>query len=338
MKSFYLRRTVTASIVSIVCSICSFATGQAAIITPTEPQVVLSHYQADLISGDTFTLSAFSTDRKTPAFQSSNSRIASVNTQGRITAKASGTCRITAKVKNAKASCRIKVTKATLSLSRKSISLEHGETYQLQVSGSSAADLKYSSNKKKVAVVDSNGCITACAPGDAVITVRSGTRKVTCKVKVKRPTIRLNHMYVSLYRNQTSQLTADVSSGLTPVWKSNRSRVATVNENGLIVAHKHGTAIITAKVDGVSKICEVVVKSPTIRLETTSLTMTAGQQRTLDYSVSSGNPPTITSSKPHVVAVDALGNLTALAPGKAILSFTEDGARETCSVEVLPAA
>ncbi len=43
--------------------------------------------------------------------------------------------------------------------------------------------------------------------------------------------------------------------------------IATVDENGKVTAIKHGTALITAKADGVSKTCEVVVEPPEINLE-----------------------------------------------------------------------
>ena len=43
----------------------------------------------------------------------------------------------------------------------------------------------YTSSNKNVATVNSKGVITAKKKGTAVITVKSGTRKVTCKVTVK---------------------------------------------------------------------------------------------------------------------------------------------------------
>lgn len=294
--------------------------------------IVLSQYNASLFAGEEFYLTALASDGKLPTFKSSNSKIASVNMYGRVTAKQAGTCRITAKVPSAEASCTVKVKKSQISVNAKTISLENGENFQLQVSVSGKIAPVFTSNKKSVAVVDSNGLITACKPGDAIITVKADKTKVNCRVRVKKPTIKLSQLYANLFRCQQLQLKADVSSGRIPVWKSNRSSVATVNENGLVMAQKHGTALISAKVDGVTKICEVVVQSPQIKLERDFLTMSVGEQRRLGYTVSSGNAPAIKSSRPNVVKIDGLGNLTAKSPGSSVITFTEDGTKETCTV------
>lgn len=296
--------------------------------------IVLTQHSASLSAGQEFYLGAFVASGTLPTFKSSNSRVASVNTYGRVTAKQAGTCRITAKADGSEASCKVTVARTKITLNTKSVSLENGETFKLQAATSNNSIPDFNSNKKSVAVVDSNGVITACKPGSAVISVKADKTTVTCRVTVKKPRIKLNHIYAKLFRYQQIQLTADVSSGIQPTWKSNRSSVATVNDSGLVCAQKHGTAIITAKADGVSKTCEIEVESPSIKLSATSITMKVGQKRTLDYTVSSGNAPLIKSSKPNVVQTDQLGNLTARSAGTAVISFTEDGTRETCTVKV----
>lgn len=49
--------------------------------------------------------------------------------------------------------------------------------------------------------------------------------------------------------------------------------VAVIDSRGLITAKKHGSAMITAKVDGVTKECEVTVESPVIELNKTSVSL-----------------------------------------------------------------
>jgi uncharacterized protein YjdB len=62
--------------------------------------------------------------------------------------------------------------------------------------------------------------------------------------------------------------------------------------------------------------------------------MKVGKTKKITYTVSSGNTPVIKSSKPSVVKVDSSGNLTAKSAGASVISFTEDGTRETCKVKV----
>lgn len=318
--------------VSLLFSLCQNLRICAA---STNTLIILSQYSATLKIGQEFYLGAFVSTGRQPSFKSSNSRVASVSTYGLVTAKQAGSCRITAKSGNGEGSCRITVQKTTITLSQKAISLENGDTCRLKVTTSNGSVPGFSSNKKSVAVVDSSGLITACKPGTAVITVKADKTSATCRVTVKKPTISLSHTRASLFRCQKLQLEASVSSGITPTWKSSRSNVASVTDSGLVTAQKHGTAIITAKADGVSKTCEVIVTPPNIKLSSSSITMKVGKTKTISYTVSSGNAPLIKSSKPNVVKVDQLGNLTAKSAGTSIISFTEDGAKETCTVKVI---
>ena len=87
-----------------------------------------------------------------------------------------------------------------ITLNARQISLENGETFALQASVSDDTCPVYRSNKKGVAVVDSNGVVTACKPGTAIISVKASKTTVTCRVTVKKPVIKLNHIYAKLFR------------------------------------------------------------------------------------------------------------------------------------------
>ena len=176
-------------------------------------------------------------------------------------------------------------------------------------------------------MVDEDGNITGCKPGNAVITVKADGYSVNCKVTVRQPVIKLDRRYKRLYRCQRFKLNADVSSGIAPVWKSSRKSVATVDENGMVTAVKHGTAIITAKVDGISKSCEVVVEKPEIKLSDNKITLEAGSSFQIGMSISSGNAPVWSSSKENVASVDQLGNVYAITPGTTIITASEDGTK-----------
>ncbi|MCD7826681.1 MAG: Ig-like domain-containing protein [Clostridiaceae bacterium] len=296
--------------------------------------VILSAYRMTMKIGEEQYLAAIATNAKTPSFKSSNTKIASVNSYGLITAKAAGTCKITAKTSSAEASCRITVSKTTIRLNHTALSLEHGESVLLKASTSNGSTPVYRSSKKSVATVDEDGMVTAVKPGTSTISVTADKSSVSCKVTVKNPTITLSKTSHIMYRRQTLQLTAAVSSGIEPVWKSSKSSVATVDETGLVTAYKHGTAIIRATVDGITRSCEITVAAPTITLSDSEITLQAGKSKKLGMTCSSPNSPIWKSSKKAVVTVDQNGILKAKKSGTAIISVTEDGTKETCTVRV----
>jgi uncharacterized protein YjdB len=192
----------------------------------------------------------------------------------------------------------------------------------------------YKSSKASVASVDETGLITANKPGEATITVTADKTSVTCKVKVREPSVKLSRTSVSLYRRETIRLSVSTSSKSTPKWKTNKTSVATVDSDGTITAVKNGTAIITVTVDGVSKTCEVTVKKPTITFAKNSVTLKEGAACQANVTVSSGNKPEYSSSNVSIASVDEDGVITAKSAGKATIYAKEDGAKESMKVVV----
>ncbi|WP_167954908.1 Ig-like domain-containing protein [Anaerosporobacter faecicola] len=301
----------------------------------TYPFVLLTNYEKTLAIGDSFYLVAFTSNGKSPTYKSSNGKVASVNTYGKILAKKAGTAIITVKIKGAEATCLITVDKTKITLNESTISLEHGETFQLKTSTSTGSMPIYKTNRKSIAAVDETGLITAKKPGEATITISADGTKVTCKVRVKKPKITLNETKISLYRGETFQLKASISSNLLPKWKTNRKSIAIVDDSGLITAKKHGNATITATLDGVAKTCEVTVLSPTITLSSNSLTLQVGQTTTLYATVSSGNTPTWSCSNNTVIDLTSDGTITAKKKGTAYVYVKEDGTKVKCKIIVI---
>lgn len=296
--------------------------------------VLLSRYKTEMKIGETFYLVAITSTGKKASFSSSASKIASVNTYGKVIAKKSGIVTITAKIKNAEASCKVTVKPTNITLNRNSASMENGSTLALTASSSTATTLKWKSSKSSIASVSKTGVVTAKKPGECIVTASADGTNTSCTVTVKKPSISLNKSKVTLYRKGTYQLSATISSGLTPKWKSNRKSIATVDNNGKITAIKHGTALITITIDGVSKICEVVVKQPEVTLSQNSLTIKAGKSFTLKANVSSLNSPNWHSSNTNVATVSEKGTITAKKIGKAYIYASEDGVKSRCTVTV----
>ncbi len=296
--------------------------------------VLLSKYHATVDVGDEFYIIAVTTTGDMPKWKSSSSKIASVNTYGKVTAKKPGTVTITAKIKNGEASCKVTVKKTTITLSQTSVSLERGENLRLSANTSNQSDVTWKSSKKSIATVDEQGNVTGMKPGETTITASVDGTSKTCRVKVNYPKIKLNRSKLKLWRGQSAKLSAEVSSFVTPVWKSNKKSVAVVDETGTVTALKHGTAVITACVDSVTRSCEIIVEPPEITISPKELTLLSGENAKLTAKVSSGNPVVWSSSNPNVCSVDENGKITAWQKGRAYIYASEDGTRVRCVVHV----
>ena len=130
-------------------------------------------------------------------WSSSNTSVATVDGNGKVTAKKAGTATITVKTANGKtASCNVTVqavqtVPTSVSLNKTSLTLDVSKSYTLAktVSPSNAVtSYTWSSSNTSVATVDSNGKVTAKASGTATITVKTSNGKTaTCKVTVNLP-------------------------------------------------------------------------------------------------------------------------------------------------------
>lgn len=296
--------------------------------------IILSSYNRTVKIGQSFYLTAIAGNGKIARFTSSNSRVASVNTYGQVTAKKAGNCKITARVTGAEASCQVTVKKTEIILNAATISMENGAVYVLRGSTSNGSRITWKSSKKSVAIINDNGKIEALKPGETMITASADGSKRTCRVTVKKPKITLNRTEIILFRKQTFRLEATTSSGRTPAFSSGKGSVASIDETGLITGHRHGTTQIRVKLDGITRNCEVTVKSPEIQLTPAKATLKKGQTLTLRVNVSSGITPVFSSTKKSVATVDSRGKITAVGKGSCNIYVSEDGTKEICKITV----
>lgn len=138
----------------------------------------------------------------TVQWSSDKPEIAEVDNTGKVTAVASGTAIITAKVGNYSATCTVTVTAAPkpatgITLDKDHLTMVIGGSEQLAAmpEPTDTTDMvQWSSDKPEIAEVDNTGKVTAVASGTAVITAKVGDHTAECTVDVVK-TVRIELPY-----------------------------------------------------------------------------------------------------------------------------------------------
>ena len=298
-------------------------------------------------------------------WSSSDTKVATVDKNGKVTAVGAGKAIITAKSADGKksAKCTVTVKKkiqvTEVTLNRTSGSLYSGSSYQLKatVSPSKATfpELEWTSANKKVATVSKTGKIKAVGKGTTVITCRNidnprAVAKFKLTVKARATGVELNRSKGTLYEGATGVLKATVTpadaSNKAVRWASSNTNVVKVDKNGKLTAVKPGKAVVTCTTvnGGYSDSCTITVKKlvavKSVKLNKTSGAMYLGKSFQLKATVSPENASIKdvkwSSSDPKVVKVSSSGKITALKTGKAVITCkTEQGGKTaTCTVTV----
>ena len=300
---------------------------------------------------------------KTVTWQSSNSSVATVN-NGTVTAISGGVTTITATTSNGKtATCQITVIVpvTNISLSKSSVTLEEEKFIYIipTISPTNATDktVSWSSSNTSVAIVDSNGKVTALKEGTASITATTSNGKTAiCNITVVVPVtnISLSKSSVTLEEEKFIYIIPTVlptnATDKTVSWSSSNTSIATVDSNGKVTALKAGIAYITAATsNGKTAICKVTVETAVsstisvtgLTLDKTNLSLKVGTSSKLNVTI---NPINATnknvywsSSDNNIVSVDQNGNIKAIKAGKATITVnsTSDTTKTaTCTIEV----
>ncbi|MGN1131577.1 MAG: Ig-like domain-containing protein [Ruminococcus sp.] len=149
--------------------------------------LTLSRYSGSIYVKGTATIKPTVKNGKgVTTYKSSNTRVAKVDSRGKVTALKAGTARIT--ITNNKVSKVFTVKVLNPRLNKTSVSISRGKSYTLKITGKIGTAKFYTSNKK-IATVNSKGKITVNKKSKrgstATITVRTNGITLKCKVKVK---------------------------------------------------------------------------------------------------------------------------------------------------------
>lgn len=295
-------------------------------------------------------------------WESADTKVVSVASDGTVTAIGPGTTTVTATTNDGSftSNCVVSVKSPAqhVSLDKTSLKLLEGESGKLTATvyplNSTQKTLTWVSDHPDVASVDNEGNVTARKAGAATVTVKVA-EKVTavCKVTViSRVTgISLSETTVELKPGEKHQLEATVlpqnASNAEVTWYSDKESVAKVSQSGLVSAVSTGEATIHVVTSDGGKMATCLVKVGTpvkgITLSISSKTLYVGDP-SLDISATL-TPANATdksiewsSSDPEVASIAPGAALHAvikpLKPGKTTITATTKDGGFTASCEV----
>ena len=288
------------------------------------------------------------------SWTSADPKIASVSSDGTVTAIGPGTTAITAAAAGGTITSKCVVTVLSpalaIKISDSRLSLEEGEEATLSASvfpsDATQSTLTWRSDKPEVATVDQNGNVRAVKAGVAVITVSvSETVFETCTVTVvSRVTgISFDVDELEILPGESHQLNVTVLPENASVpdvnWSSDNAKVAKVSDTGLVTGHSAGVATIHAVTRDGGKMATCLVKVGTpvsgISLSKSSASMYVGDSplaltATITPSNASDKSVVWSSSDASVASVTAGSGLdatvTPVAAGTATITVsTQDG-------------
>lgn len=144
--------------------------------------VELSKSKIVLVVSQAYTLRLTGT-KKTPAWSSSDKKIASVSKKGVVKGLKKGSATIQAKLGKKTYKCRVTVEEPKISLTKKTV--KAGTSFALKLNGTKRTASWYTSDKK-IASVNKNGVVKALRAGKARITAKLGGKSYVCAVTVTK--------------------------------------------------------------------------------------------------------------------------------------------------------
>ena len=218
----------------------------------------LSKTSGTLYVGGTVNLTVDTNLAGNVTWTSSNTKVATV-ANGKVTAKAAGTAKITAAVGGKTATYTVTVKKPSISATVGKVYV--GKTAKVQVKKyGTTAKVSFKSSNTKIATVNKSGVVTGKKAGTVKITVTVGKLTKTVTVKVAKPSFTLVKSSASIKKGKKVTIKVKAAPSSKVTYKTSNKSVATVSSKGVVTGKKKGTAKITVKCNGITRTFKVTVK------------------------------------------------------------------------------
>ncbi len=334
-------------------------------VTVTKPvvkvtSVKLNRTKLTLNKGKTVSLKATvnpsGATNKRVSWKSSNTKVATVDKNGKVKAVSKGTATITVTTADGskRATCKVtvKIPATKISVNTKQLYIQKGKRATIKatmgpVETTDKITVKVS-NKNVTVKAGKNGefTITGKKNGKATVTLTttSGKRATVSvsveKRAVKAKSVKLNKKNATLVAGKTMTLKAAINPKKTTdtlSWKSSNKKVATVDKFGVVTAKKAGTATITVTTSsGKTAKCKITVPGVTLQKKSATIKVRKTVQiKVKSTIVKKDTIKSCRSSNSKVAKVDKKGKVTGVKAGTATITVTmKSGATATFKVTV----
>ena len=290
------------------------------------------------------------------SWKSSNTGIATVDTNGNVKGVGQGKTTITYTINGIELSCEIEVTDnnpiTDIKLNKEILYLNQGEYETLTATilpqnATGDHTVTWSSENTNIAKVSQSGTVSAIGPGQTTIVARtSNGKEARCKVVIQAPlqSISLSEKDFTMTKGEEKTLTVSYNPSNTTdnkniSWTSSNSSVVSVF-NGKIKANNPGFATISARCNGKVATATVAVISPMTSIQLDKSTVSINPNDSIDLNVSYSPSDTTDnksvswySSDSSVASVNN-GKVVGIKPGIATIYAECNGKKTSCEVKV----
>ena len=292
--------------------------------------------------GETFQFSAKNASGQTVTWKVGNTSIATVSSSGKVTAKKAGNTYLYATTADGRqAKCLLKITAAKpLSITYTEKAINVGSSFTFSAKNAAGQTLTWSIGNTSIATVDKNGKVTAKAPGNTYLNVKSSDgRTAKCLIKVPRPALSLRYSEKTLYLKQPFTFTAVNAYGQQITWRVGNTAIASVDANGKVMPKKVGSTYLYAKAaDGREAKCllKVVDHQASLSITYSEKTITVGTSFQFTAKNTGGQTVTWRIGNKDIASVSSSGKVTAKTVGNTYLyASTPDGHEVKCLIKVV---
>lgn len=136
----------------------------------------------------------------------------------------------------------VSCTKGKINLDKTEVTLNAGETHQINATFKDEKEFTYESSKTEVATVSETGLVTALTKGNAVITIKTKDSKVKAELKViVNQEIKSTDVTLALGMTKEMEFSDDV------IFESDNEYIAKISEDSIITAVSKGKTFIKVK-------------------------------------------------------------------------------------------